>query len=124
MLLLALVQRGQKGVAVLRRGRRTPKQVTLLSDDVEGEKFKSDLCKSRVQKGLDTMRDRELLRNGNGVAIIPDALTGTLVAWEQKVIEITLYNNMPGLYQDDLLVDVAPSPARAHRPQGLVAPVA
>ena len=90
---------------------RKPRPGTLLTANGEDVKYNSALGRSYTTRKSERRLDAQALGGGKGMALVADPPSGTLMPWENRVVEVTLFNDMPGSYKDDLVVDVKGLPA-------------
>ncbi|KAG7382984.1 Deleted in lung and esophageal cancer protein 1 [Phytophthora pseudosyringae] len=72
-----------------------------LSDN--GNRFQSDNGRAYLRQRGENVEDRQVLREGRGVAFQLYPARIHIPPWEQAVVRVTCFNNMPGTYVDDIV---------------------
>uniref|UniRef100_H3HCX2 Uncharacterized protein n=1 Tax=Phytophthora ramorum TaxID=164328 RepID=H3HCX2_PHYRM len=68
-----------------------------------GNRFQSDNGRAYLRQRAEDVEDRQILREGRGVAIQLHPARVHVPPWEQVVVRVTCFNNMPGTYVDDVV---------------------
>eukprot|EP00644_Phytophthora_capsici_P014538 jgi/Phyca11/124695/e_gw1.54.214.1 len=73
--------------------------------DVEDNKnrFQSENGRTYLRQCSENGEDRQVLRDGRGVAFQLSPSRVHIPPWEQVVVRVTCFNNMPGTYIDDIV---------------------
>lgn len=80
------------------------KKKALLTDAHEQpNRFQSDRGRDYVRQCADDVEDRDVLSHGHGVAFAMRPSRVRIPAWDQRVVAVVCYNNMPGTYADDIV---------------------
>ncbi|DBA00161.1 TPA: hypothetical protein N0F65_007786 [Lagenidium giganteum] len=80
------------------------KRKPILSDAHEREnRFQSDNGHVYARRSAENMEDRAILAHGHGVALQVSPAQLHIPPWEQAVVTVTCFNNMPGMYADDIV---------------------
>ncbi|GMG17770.1 unnamed protein product [Phytophthora fragariaefolia] len=82
-----------------------------LSDGKDGmNRFQSDNGRAYLRQCAENVEDRHILREGRGVAFKMSPAKLHIPPWEQAVVRITCFNNMPGIYVDDIVCRATGAP--------------
>ncbi|GMF16072.1 unnamed protein product [Phytophthora lilii] len=68
-----------------------------------GNRFQSDNGRAYLRQRAENVEDRQVLREGRGVAFQLQPARVYILPWEQVVVRVTCFNNMPGTYVDDIV---------------------
>ncbi|KAL4145009.1 hypothetical protein PRNP1_012683 [Phytophthora ramorum] len=68
-----------------------------------GNRFQSDNGRAYLRQRAEDVEDRQILREGRGVALQLHPARVHVPPWEQVVVRVTCFNNMPGTYVDDVV---------------------
>ncbi|KAL4116436.1 hypothetical protein PRIC2_011890 [Phytophthora ramorum] len=68
-----------------------------------GNRFQSDNGRAYLRQRAEDVEDRQILREGRGVAFQLHPARVHVPPWEQVVVRVTCFNNMPGTYVDDVV---------------------
>ncbi|EGZ09250.1 hypothetical protein PHYSODRAFT_525145 [Phytophthora sojae] len=66
-------------------------------------RFQSDNGRAYLRQCAENVEDRQILREGRGVAFQLSPARVYIPPWEQAVVRVTCFNNMPGTYVDDVV---------------------
>jgi hypothetical protein len=77
---------------------------SLLSNAHEKDnRYQSDQGAQYIRHNDEMIEDRYVLQYGHGVAFKIEPSHVRILPWEQAVISVTCFNNMPGIYSDDII---------------------
>lgn len=83
---------------------QTARKKLLLADTHEQpNRFQSEKGKEYVRQCSEDMEDQEILSQGHGVAFQVKPTHLRIPPWEQLVATVICFNNMPGVYSDDIV---------------------
>lgn len=88
----------------------TVTELQLTSQEKNEEKFHSEAGKKYITTSLNRQRDKKYLTLGLGASYDIEPKCGTVSPWGVTVVTVMSRNDMPGCFDDDLVVDV-----REHR---------
>ncbi|KAE9041432.1 hypothetical protein PR001_g5197 [Phytophthora rubi] len=66
-------------------------------------RFQSSKGRAYLRQCSENVEDRQILREGRGVAFQLSPPRVYIPPWEQALVRITCFNNMPGIYVDDVV---------------------
>lgn len=80
------------------------RQIKLLGDQHEQtELYTSAAGLDYVRRKHHLLEDRSILKNGGGVAFLVEPRRFTIPPWDQVVVTVTCFNDMPGKYVDTIV---------------------
>ncbi|TYZ65146.1 hypothetical protein PybrP1_012054 [[Pythium] brassicae (nom. inval.)] len=88
----------------------TRKKLLIGDAHEQPSRFQSDNGRDYLRQCAEDAEDRDVLREGHGVAFQPRPSRVCIPPWEQRVVAVVCYNNMPGSYTDDIVSRAAGSP--------------
>ncbi|CAM9112638.1 unnamed protein product, partial [Ectocarpus fasciculatus] len=81
---------------------------TLLVPNEDGEsKFHSEMGKEYVGASVKRQEDKAYLTLGKGASYAIEPRTGTVPPWGVRVVTVFARNDMPGCFDDEIMVDVS-----------------
>ncbi|KAG2790202.1 hypothetical protein PC129_g16128 [Phytophthora cactorum] len=69
----------------------------------DGNRYQSEKGRAYLRQRAENIEDRQILREGRGVAFQLSPARVHIPPWEQVVVRVTCFNNMPGTYVDDIV---------------------
>ncbi|ETP10790.1 hypothetical protein F441_13640 [Phytophthora nicotianae CJ01A1] len=69
----------------------------------DGNRYQSDKGRAYLRQRAEDIEDRQVLSGGRGVAFQLSPARVHIPPWEQVVVRVTCFNNMPGTYVDDIV---------------------
>ncbi|RLN93167.1 hypothetical protein BBJ28_00022108, partial [Nothophytophthora sp. Chile5] len=93
----------------------------LTDADDDAHRLQSENGRVYLRQRAEELEDRQVLRGGRGAAFQLDPERVHIPPWEQVVVRVTCFNNMSGVYLDDIVSRAAGvSPVFLHASVGVV----